>query len=129
MGFTPFQIHQQTISQYLDWLNANAVPAGSQSTIDDPAAQSSFFTWRGTNYACNFTWTEQKYLDEGGYQPTHILVLEVLESMLVFREDGVPGPAVKEQITFQGKQFRVQVNKHSPGKYPQLTCWDLARGA
>lgn len=126
MSTTPFQVHAQTLADYLAWLNAQA---GGGSDPSDPNATVPVFTWRNANYACNFSWTEQKYLDQGGYVQTQMLVLEVLEPMPVIRADQIPGPAVKDVIQFLNKDFRVEIVKHANGKNPQLTCWDLSRGA
>lgn len=110
------------MASYLAWLN-RPQPDGA-TFMPAPV-----FTWRGADYSCNYSWSESKFLNEGGYVPEQALILEVLEPMPVVRADGQAGPALKDIITFLGKQFRVEIAKQAAGKLPQLTCWDVSRGA
>ena len=126
----PLDIHAETLAQYLKWLNTSTGGTGTGGPVPEGAPSSvPVFTWMGKDYQCNFGWTERKYFDQGGFVVTSDLVIEVLEPMEVKREDGVAGPALKDILTFQGRDWRVEVLKHVFGKNPQITCWDPARGS
>lgn len=119
-------IHKQTLSQYLAWLQAGSTPSNADATATSPNNSLNpvpVFTWKDLDYSCNYSWHKGKYLDQGGLVNQDSLVIEVLEPM------ADPGPQELEMITFQGKLMRIQFIDLAAGKYPKLTCWDPSRGA
>lgn len=126
MPTNPLVVHQQTLAQYLEWMQSGT--GVLQPTIGGPESSNSLnpvptFNWQGTDYACNYTWHRGFFYEAGGRRPIHQLIIEVLEPM------ADPGPAEDQLITFQGNPYRIQFIDLAAGKYPKLTCWDPNRGA
>jgi len=114
---TPFDAHADTLADYLGWLTFGISATDDLSSIVAPV-----FTWQSNEYTCNFSLLQQRDLREGGYTPVDDLVIEVLQPM------PEPGPMSEQLITFKGKDYRIRTVKTAAGKYPQLVCYDPARG-
>lgn len=119
MSSSPFDIHAQSLTDYLNWLNSGATVSGSLS-IAGPVP---FFTWKGTTYSCNAKLHKQKFLDQGGAVIQDVLTLTLLEDM------GTPGPQVFDMVNYFDLNMRIQIVEIASGKYPTLICWNPARGA
>lgn len=120
MPSTPYQVHEDTLSNYLGWLTLFS--SGNEAENLLPGK----FTWPipsgGAEYSCNYSLVQQRDLQPGGYTPMDDLVLEVLQPM------PEPGPQSEQLVTFKAKNYRIRTVKKAAGKHPQLICYDPARG-
>ena len=114
-----FTVHADTLANYLDWLNATSTPAEAELEISKVGS----FTWQNSDYACNFRLSQKRDLQAGGFIPMDDLVIEVLQEMTE------PGPQSEQKVIFKGKSYLIREVRTAAGKYPQLICYDPARGA
>jgi len=80
------------------------------------------FTWKGNDYQCVFKLVDQELLEAGGQKLQGYLVIEPLQAM-------DPIPNVKDRITFEDKDWIIEIIERNFGKPPKLTCFDPARGS